>query len=157
MLTEAEVVAKAVAKFRARKPVGRPSVAEETMIVVHLAVQRMRGVLTQGKVIEATRRLFTKWHNTYADCTAPSLNILRAYVKAYLLYRRDGPPALARFPKQFPPHIRRGLEGIHAGFHVEALLGFAGTVPKGPTMIGPRAIRAAAVTARIRTLPTLPR
>ena len=64
--SEAEYLAKAIAKYRARKPVGRPSVAEETMIVVPLAVQGMTGALTQGKVIEATRRLFTNWHKTYA-------------------------------------------------------------------------------------------
>jgi hypothetical protein len=138
---------------------GRPSLAVEVIVIVALAMQRMTGTLTQAGIMRATRDLYKKLREVCHDdpeCIAPSQNVLRQYVKSYLLYRRYGPSAFARFPKKFPPHLRRGFEALPAGIHVDAILGFAGNVPKGPTMIGPRATRAADVTRRIRAIPTLP-
>ena len=143
---EAKVAAKAIDKFRARKPVGRPSLATDTMIVVHFAVQRMTGALTQGGVMRATRTLFTQWHDT-----PPSVNILRRYVRDYLRWRKD-PKTLAQFPRL----SHQGIARLPVALHVDCLLGFAGTLSNGPRIRGTRAHAAADLTARIRALRTLP-
>jgi hypothetical protein len=149
----AKAAAKAKAKYRARKPVGRPSLALETMIIVAYAMQRMPlGDLTQGAVMRATRDLYKKLREACHDdpeCIAPSQHVLRQYVKAYLLYRTKGAAALV----DFPLHFRQSIDRLPGWIQCDALVGFAGTLPNGPTIIGDQ--QAPALTKRIRAIPSL--
>jgi hypothetical protein len=131
---------------------GRPSRAVEVIIIVALAMQRMTETLTQAAIMRATRDLYKKLREVCHDdpeCIAPSQNVLRQYVKAYLLYRTKGAAALAKFPR----HIRRDIHNLPGWLQYDALVGFAGTVPNGPTIIGDQ--QAPALTRRIRAIPSL--
>ena len=149
--SEEEYLAAARARYRKHtrtpKPVGRPSLAPDTMMFVHIAATRSHGALTQGNLYKATEALFDDIHKTDPDCVATSRNTLHACVRAYLLYRRD-PAQLNRFPK----HIQRGFTLLPRGIHADVLLGFASIVQPGLTK-GPRAEREAGLARRIRSIP----
>jgi len=158
--SEEAYLAAARARYRKRTrtpgPKGRPSLAGETLMMIHLASQRMAGSLTQESIMAATVALFTKLHETYPDCVAPTHNTLREYVKAYICYRRG---LVSRTP--FPPHIQHALATLPGKIQVDALLGFAGNVvshdPKKlvPTIRGKRALAAADLTKRIHAIKSL--
>ena len=154
VLTEEEVVAKARAKFRARKPVGMPSRAADIMTVVHVAVQRMTGPLNQAKVMQATLPFYEKLHEKHQDWTIPCPRILRVCVKAYLCYR------LGKSLAKFPSHIQRGVEALPSGLHADIVFGRLATIPAESSLVIDASVRAridkaAPVTDRIRAIPSL--